>query len=82
MVSLRMKHSNMTLTEKLQKYQPYQQVKLINMNILQLKKSSNQRQMIGATFTCFSLGKVFKKQKQFKIKERKSLKSFNIFRIF
>ena len=52
------------------------------MNILQLKKSSNQRQMIGATFTCFSLGKVFKKQKQFKIKERKSLNSFKIFRIF
>ena len=29
---------NMTLTEKQQKYQPYHQVKFINMNILQVKK--------------------------------------------
>ena len=33
-----MKNCNTILTEKLQKYQHYYQVKLINMNILQVKK--------------------------------------------
>ena len=32
------KNYNMTLTEKLQKYQPYHQAKLINMSILLVKK--------------------------------------------
>ena len=32
------KNYNMILIEKLQKYQPYHQEKLKNMNILQLKK--------------------------------------------
>ena len=31
-------NSNMILIEKLQKYQPYHQEKLISMNILQVKK--------------------------------------------
>ena len=38
MIKLRMKNYNMILTEKHQKYQRYCQVKLINMNILQVKK--------------------------------------------
>ena len=36
--SLEMKNYNMILPEKMQKYQLYHQVKLINMNILQVKK--------------------------------------------
>ena len=49
----------MTLTEKLPKYQPYHQVKLISMNIL----PSNQKQIIEqAKFTYYSLGKAFEKQ--------------------
>ena len=36
--SLEMKNYNMILAEKMQKYQLYHQVKLINMNILQVKK--------------------------------------------
>ena len=35
---IRDENYNMILTEKQQKYQPYYQVKLINMNILQVKK--------------------------------------------
>ena len=38
MIKLKMKNYNMILTEKQQKYQHYHQVKLINMNILQVKK--------------------------------------------
>ena len=38
MIKLKMKSYITTLTEKLQKYQYYQQVTLINMNILQVKK--------------------------------------------
>ena len=41
MIRLKMKNYNMILTEKLeklQKYQPYHQVKLISMNILQVKR--------------------------------------------
>ena len=55
---------NMTLTEKQQKYQPYHQVKFINMNILQVKKyyPSNQRRVIEqATFTSSPMGKAFRK---------------------
>ena len=33
------KNYNMILTEKLQKYQPYHQANLINMNILLVQKS-------------------------------------------
>ena len=35
---LKMKNFNMILIEKLQKYQPYHQAKLISMNISQVKK--------------------------------------------
>ena len=35
---IKMKNDNMILTEKLQKYQFYHQVKLISMNNLQVKK--------------------------------------------
>ena len=38
MIKLEMKNYSMTLTEKQQKYQRYGHVKLININILQLKK--------------------------------------------
>ena len=37
MIRLEMKNCKMILTEKQQKYQHYHQVKLINMNILQVK---------------------------------------------
>ena len=38
MVKLGLKNYNMILTEKQQKYQYYHQIKLIKMNILQMKK--------------------------------------------
>ena len=38
MIECEMKNDNMVLTEKQQKYLHYDQVKLINMNILQMKK--------------------------------------------
>ena len=38
MIKLKMKNYNMILTEKQQKYQYYHQVKMINMNILQVNK--------------------------------------------
>ena len=38
MIRLKMRNYNMALKEKLQKYQPYLQAKLININILQVKK--------------------------------------------
>ena len=39
MIRLEMKNYNMMLTEKQQNYQHYCRVKLINMNILQVKKN-------------------------------------------
>ena len=36
MIKLKMKNYNTTLREKQQKYQHYNQVKLVNMNILQV----------------------------------------------
>ena len=38
MIRLEMENCNTKLTEKLQKYQHYHQVELININILQVKK--------------------------------------------
>ena len=38
MIRLEMKKYNNILTEKQQKYQHYRQIKLINMNILRMKK--------------------------------------------
>ena len=60
-----MKNYNMILTEKQQKYQRYGQVKLINMNILQVQ---NYYHLIKvniieqAKFTYSPLGKAFEKQ--------------------
>ena len=55
----------MILIEKQSKYQPYHQVKFINMNILPVKNiiPSNQQQIIEqAKFTYSALRKVFEKQ--------------------
>ena len=41
MIRLEIKNYNMTLIEKLQKYQPYHDVKFIRMNILLVKKKTN-----------------------------------------
>ena len=64
MIGLEMKNCNMILTEKQQKYQHYHLEKLINMNILQVKKlPSHQRQIIEqAMFTYSPLGKAVAKQ--------------------
>ena len=67
MKRLEIKNCSMILIEKLQKYQHYHQVKLINMNILQVKKflitPFNQSQVIKqATFAYSLLGKAFEKQ--------------------
>ena len=58
MIILNMKKYNMILIEKQQKYQHYHQVKLINMNILQMNQSRIIQQ---ATFTYPPLGKAFEK---------------------
>ena len=58
MIKLNMKKYNMILIEKQQKYQHYHQVKLINMNILQMNQSRIIQQ---ATFTYPPLGKAFEK---------------------
>ena len=66
----RNKTYNMILIETLQKYQPYHQAKLINMNILLVIVIIIIEQ---AKFTYFPLGKAFEKQikeKQFKTKEK------------
>ena len=60
-----MKNYNMILTEKQQNYQHYHYVKLINMNILQMKKilPSDQSRMIEqAKFTYSPLRKAFEEQ--------------------
>ena len=54
MIELEMENYNMQLTEKQQKHQRYRQVRLINMNILQILQQ--------AKFTYSPLGKVFEKQ--------------------
>ena len=73
MLKLEMKNYSTKLTEKQQKYQHYHQVKLININILQVKKYL-QIQIIeqGKVNYCL-LGKDLEiKQKQLKIKGEKS----------
>ena len=60
-----MKNYNLILIEKLQKYQPYHQAKLISTNILQVKKilPSIQKQIIKqAKFTYSPLRKASEKQ--------------------
>ena len=65
MIKLRMKNYSMILTEKQQKYQFCCQVKLINLNILQLQESlpPDQNRIIEQTkFTYSPLSKAFEKQ--------------------
>ena len=65
MIRLMMKKLNMILMEKLQKYLHYHQAKLININVLQVKKIflSNQKQIIRqAKFIYSPLGKAIEKQ--------------------
>ena len=62
-IRLEMKNYNMILTERLQKYQPTHQAKLISMNNLQVKKYchlSNSKEQ--PKFTYSPLGKAFEKQ--------------------
>ena len=65
-IKLKMKNYNMILIERLRKYKPYQQVKLINTNTLLVKKlPSNQQQIIQqAKFNYSPLGKTLEKQRK------------------
>ena len=68
MIRLEMKNHNIILTEKQQKYQHYHLEKLINRNILQVKKycliiEQRQKQIIEqAKFAYSPLGEAFEKQ--------------------
>ena len=63
MIRLGMKKYNIILIEKELKYQPYHQVKFVNMNILEDILPSNQQQIIEqAKFTYSPSGKAFEKQ--------------------
>ena len=79
MIKLRMKNYSMILTEKQQKYQFYCQVKLINLNILQLQESlpPDQNRIIEQTkFTYSPLSKAFEKQiKMIKEQGEKQIKA-------
>ena len=79
MIKLRMQNYSMILTEKQQKYQFYCQVKLINLNILQLQESlpPDQNRIIEQTkFTYSPLGKAFEKQiKMIKEQGEKQIKA-------
>ena len=62
-IRLEMKNYSTILIEKLPKYQPYHQAKLISMNTGQETLPSNQKQIIEqAKFTYSPLGKAFEKQ--------------------
>ena len=74
MIRLEMKNCNMILTEKQQKYQHHHLQKLINMNILHVKKYylliREQSKVVYSP-----LGKLLRnKQKQLKNKEENKLK--------
>ena len=59
------KSCNTILTERLQRYQPYHQIKLMNTNILQVEKYyfSDQKRIIEkAKFDYSSVRKTFEKQ--------------------
>ena len=69
----------MILTEKLQKYQPYHQAKLIRSNTLQIKKyylliKKKQKKTEQAKLFYSPLGKAFKKQTGKDVITIKSLK--------
>ena len=73
MLKLEMKNYSTKLTEKQQKYQHYHQVKLININILQVKKYLQIQIIEQGKFNYCLLGKDLEiKQKQLKIKGEKS----------
>ena len=74
MIKLEMKNYRMMLIEKLQKYQPYHQAKLISMNILQTKKYYlviKNKIIEQGKFTYFPLGKALK---QLKDQRKKTIK--------
>ena len=65
MIKLETKNYSMILLEKLQKYQPYHQAKLISLNILQVKKYClliKKKKIEQAKCTYPPLGKAFGKQ--------------------
>ena len=75
MTILKMKNYNMILTQKLQKYNHYQKVKLVNTSFLQAGKEIFQSDQIRiieqAQFTYSPFGKVFEKKKKKQLKIRK-----------
>ena len=77
MIKLEMRNLNMILTEKQQKYQHYDLEKLMNVNILQMKKHYHliKRSVIEQTkFSHSPLGKVFEKEtKMTEEKEEKQI---------
>ena len=68
------KNYNTKLSEKLQKYQQYHQVKLINMNILQTKEYYLP---FAVKFTYSALGKALQKQAKEQVDTLNSLNLFN-----
>ena len=79
MISLLLKTCNIILTEKQQKYQHHQQIKLIVKNILQEEiLFSNQSQKTElAKFTYCSLGKSLEKQAKKQVSALKFLRLSN-----
>ena len=79
MIRLEEKKCNIILTEKQQKYQHYHLEKLINLNILQVKKYCVLIKIIEtAKFTYSPLGKAFKKQtKPIEEKYKKQIKALD-----
>ena len=76
MIRVEMKNYNMTLIERLQKYQLYYQVKINMYQYLTREEilPSNQQQMKQqAKFTYFPLGKAFEKQTKEQVKAIKDL---------
>ena len=60
MIKLEMKNCSMILIEKLQKYLPYHQAKLISMSILQVKIFPFNKKQVKFTYS--PLGKAFEKR--------------------
>ena len=76
MIRLEMKNCNMILTEKHQRYRYYHPVKLVNTNILQVKKYCHLEQ---ANFAYSRLGKAFEKQiKTIEEQGKKQIKSLQV----
>ena len=62
MIRVEVKNWNMILTEKQQKYQHCHPEKMINMNILQVKKWCQRQIIEQGKFAYSPLGKAFEKQ--------------------